>query len=267
MTKPSSRWARAGSACPPYPDPRRRRRRQGEQGSRGQDQGGDRASEKGEDFDKVAKEVTEDPSGKANGGDLGYFTKEQMVPEFSDAAFKLDKGQISEPVKTQFGWHVIKVEDKRVKPLPTFDEVKPQIEQYRDAQGAGRPGHQAARQRQDREDVQDRATGGSSARARAGQEVEPIVLSNECVMPGLVPGIVVLHDIAHVHRDLPPRPAPGAGHAGDRRRAARHRGSRHPLRRPHRRAAGAVRPRHHRGRRVHPIEVPVGAGRMVPRTN
>ena len=85
---------------------------------------------KGEDFAKVASEVTEDPSGKANGGDLGYFTKEQMVPEFSDVAFKLDKGQISDPVKTQFGWHVIKVEDKRVKPVPTFDEVKPQIEQF-----------------------------------------------------------------------------------------------------------------------------------------
>jgi peptidyl-prolyl cis-trans isomerase C len=85
---------------------------------------------KGEDFAKVASEVTEDPSGKANGGDLGYFTKEQMVPEFSEVAFKLDKGQISGPVKTQFGWHVIKVEDKRVKPTPKFEEVKPQIEQY-----------------------------------------------------------------------------------------------------------------------------------------
>ena len=85
---------------------------------------------KGEDFAKVASEATEDPSGKANGGDLGYFSKEQMVPEFSDTAFKLDKGQISEPVKTQFGWHVIKVEDKRVKPVPPFDEVKPQIENY-----------------------------------------------------------------------------------------------------------------------------------------
>ena len=84
----------------------------------------------GEDFAKVAQEVTEDPSGKANGGDLGYFTKEQMVPEFSDVAFKLDKGQISDPVKTQFGWHVIKVEDKRTKPVPTFDEVKQQIEQF-----------------------------------------------------------------------------------------------------------------------------------------
>jgi peptidyl-prolyl cis-trans isomerase C len=85
---------------------------------------------KGEDFAKVAGEVTEDPSGKANGGDLGYFTKEQMVPEFSEAAFKLDKGQISEPVKTQFGWHVIKVDDTRVKPAPKFEDVKPQIENY-----------------------------------------------------------------------------------------------------------------------------------------
>ncbi|MGZ8999242.1 MAG: peptidylprolyl isomerase [Allosphingosinicella sp.] len=85
---------------------------------------------KGEDFAKLAGELTEDPSGKANGGDLGYFSKEQMVPEFSDTAFKLEKGQISEPVKTQFGWHVIKVEDKRTKPTPKFEEVKPQLEQY-----------------------------------------------------------------------------------------------------------------------------------------
>jgi peptidyl-prolyl cis-trans isomerase C len=85
---------------------------------------------KGEDFQKVANELTEDPSGKANGGDLGYFTKEQMVPEFATVAFGLEKGKISGPVKTQFGWHVIKTEDKRTKPKPTFDEVKPQIEQF-----------------------------------------------------------------------------------------------------------------------------------------
>ena len=85
---------------------------------------------KGEDFAKVANELTEDPSGKANGGDLGFFSKEQMVPEFSDTAFGLEKGKISGPVKTQFGWHVIKTEEVRVKPQPKYEEVKPQIEQY-----------------------------------------------------------------------------------------------------------------------------------------
>jgi len=84
---------------------------------------------KGADFAAVAKEKSKDP-GAADGGDLGYFTKDQMVPEFADAAFKLDKGQISDPVHTQFGWHVIKVEDKRTKPTPTFDQVKAQLANY-----------------------------------------------------------------------------------------------------------------------------------------
>jgi peptidyl-prolyl cis-trans isomerase C len=83
----------------------------------------------GADFATLAKEKSKDP-GAANGGDLGYFTKDQMVPEFADAAFKLDKGQISDPVHTQFGWHIIKVEDKRIKPTPSFDDVKGQIENY-----------------------------------------------------------------------------------------------------------------------------------------
>jgi peptidyl-prolyl cis-trans isomerase C len=84
---------------------------------------------KGADFATLAKEKSKDP-GAADGGDLGYFTKDQMVPEFAEAAFKLDKGQISDPVKTQFGWHIIEVEDKRIKPTPTFDEVKSQLETY-----------------------------------------------------------------------------------------------------------------------------------------
>jgi peptidyl-prolyl cis-trans isomerase C len=83
----------------------------------------------GADFATLAKEKSKDP-GAAEGGDLGYFTKEQMVPEFAAVAFKLDKGQLSDPVKTQFGWHIIKVEDKRMRPTPTFDQVKPQIENY-----------------------------------------------------------------------------------------------------------------------------------------
>lgn len=84
---------------------------------------------KGVDFATLAKQKSKDP-GASEGGDLGYFTKDQMVPEFAEVAFKLDKGQISDPVKTQFGWHIIKVEDKRIRPTPTFDEVKGQIENY-----------------------------------------------------------------------------------------------------------------------------------------
>jgi peptidyl-prolyl cis-trans isomerase C len=84
---------------------------------------------KGADFAALAKEKSKDP-GAADGGDLGYFTKDQMVPEFADAAFKLDKGQISDPVHTQFGWHIIKIEDKRTKPTPTFDQVKAQLANY-----------------------------------------------------------------------------------------------------------------------------------------
>jgi len=85
---------------------------------------------KGEDFAKVAAELSKDPGSGKEGGDLGWFTKDRMVPEFAEAAFKLQKGQVSDPVKSQFGWHVIKLEDKRAKPLPDFAAVKPQIDQY-----------------------------------------------------------------------------------------------------------------------------------------
>jgi peptidyl-prolyl cis-trans isomerase C len=83
----------------------------------------------GADFATLAKEKSKDP-GAAEGGDLGYFTKDQMVPEFADVAFKMYPGQLSNPVKTQFGWHVIKVEDRRTKQPPEFDKVKDQIEAY-----------------------------------------------------------------------------------------------------------------------------------------
>ena len=84
---------------------------------------------KGGDFAALAKQKSKDP-GAAEGGDLGYFSREQMVPEFAEVAFKLEKGQLSEPVKSQFGWHIIKVEDKRAKPAPDFAQVKDQVETY-----------------------------------------------------------------------------------------------------------------------------------------
>lgn len=85
---------------------------------------------KGENFAKVAAELSKDPGSGKEGGSLGWFSKERMVPEFAEAAFKLEKGQVSEPVKSQFGWHVIKLEDRRTKPAPDFAAVKPQIDQY-----------------------------------------------------------------------------------------------------------------------------------------
>ena len=85
---------------------------------------------KGTDFAELAKQKSKDPGAAAEGGDLGYFGKDQMVPEFAETAFKLDKGQVSDPVKTQFGWHIIKVEDTRTKPVPEFAQVKDQVETY-----------------------------------------------------------------------------------------------------------------------------------------
>jgi peptidyl-prolyl cis-trans isomerase C len=82
---------------------------------------------KGEDFAKLAADYSNDPGSKADGGKLGYFAKGQMVKEFEDVAFALKKGEVSKPVKSKFGWHVIKVEDRRQKALPTFAEVKGQI--------------------------------------------------------------------------------------------------------------------------------------------
>lgn len=84
----------------------------------------------GEDFAKLATELSKDPGSGKQGGDLGFFTKDRMVPEFSTAAFALAIGEVSEPVKSQFGYHVIKLTEKREKPIPTFEEVKDQIEQF-----------------------------------------------------------------------------------------------------------------------------------------
>ncbi|MGC8490845.1 MAG: peptidylprolyl isomerase [Syntrophobacteraceae bacterium] len=89
---------------------------------------------KGADFATVAKQVSEDPGSRANGGDLNYFAKDQMVPSFANAAFALKPGQMSGIVKTRFGYHLIKV--TAIKPPATvpFDKIKGQIEEHLKAQ-------------------------------------------------------------------------------------------------------------------------------------
>lgn len=82
----------------------------------------------GKDFVELAKEKSTGPSGE-QGGDLGYFTRGRMVPEFEEAAFALEPGTYTkEPVKTEFGWHVIEVEDKRDAAPPTYEQVADQIQ-------------------------------------------------------------------------------------------------------------------------------------------
>lgn len=82
----------------------------------------------GAKFEDLAKQKSTDPAAQ-NGGDLGYFVAEEMVKPFADAAFALEKGQYTkEPVQTEFGWHVILVEDKRDRKAPTFEEMKTDLE-------------------------------------------------------------------------------------------------------------------------------------------
>jgi peptidyl-prolyl cis-trans isomerase D len=99
---------------------------------------GDKAEEKikalhskvnAKNFGDIAKKETEDPTGKANGGDLGWFSAGRMVPEFEKVAFGMKKGEISQPVKTQFGYHIILVEDKKGAETKPVDSVKHELAQ------------------------------------------------------------------------------------------------------------------------------------------
>jgi peptidyl-prolyl cis-trans isomerase SurA len=85
------------------------------------------AREPGVDFAELAKKKSEGPSA-SDGGDLGFFRRGVMVPAFERVAFTLQEGQVSEPVRTQFGWHVLKVEEKRAVDVAPFERVRPELE-------------------------------------------------------------------------------------------------------------------------------------------
>ena len=107
---------------------------------------------KGAAFDKLAKDKSTDKASGAEGGDRGWFKKSDMVKEFADAAFNLKKGELTEtPVKTQFGYHVIKVEDRRKALLLAFEEMADQLKRGDGARGGDRAARPAPVGRQDRE--------------------------------------------------------------------------------------------------------------------
>jgi peptidyl-prolyl cis-trans isomerase C len=92
----------------------------------------------GEDFAALAKQNSEDPGSAVQGGDLGFFTPGQMVPQFNDVAFKLAPGAVSDLVETQFGFHIIKVVDKQTARTIPLDEVRPQVQQFLETQNRQR---------------------------------------------------------------------------------------------------------------------------------
>lgn len=81
----------------------------------------------GADFAAMAKEFSKDPGTKDEGGDLGFFGRGQMVPQFEEAAFKLASGDVSQPVETQFGWHLIRIDERRERKAPEFEQLKDRI--------------------------------------------------------------------------------------------------------------------------------------------
>ncbi|MBP7243242.1 peptidylprolyl isomerase [Amaricoccus sp.] len=82
----------------------------------------------GADFAAIAKERSTDPGSGSNGGSLGWFGAGQMVPEFETAVVALQSGQISDPVQSQFGWHIVRLDEIRDSVLPSLDELRPEIE-------------------------------------------------------------------------------------------------------------------------------------------
>lgn len=81
----------------------------------------------GADFADLARQFSTDPGSKDQGGDLGFFGRGQMVPQFEEAAFGLKPGEVSQPFETQFGWHIVQVDERRARQLPPYDAIKERV--------------------------------------------------------------------------------------------------------------------------------------------
>jgi peptidyl-prolyl cis-trans isomerase C len=81
----------------------------------------------GSDFAQLARQHSKDPGSKDQGGELGFFGRGQMVPQFEEAAFKLKPGEVSQPFESQFGWHIVRVDDRRQRPAPPFEAVRDRV--------------------------------------------------------------------------------------------------------------------------------------------
>jgi len=155
----------------------------------------------GESFAEVAEEVSEDPGSKANGGDLGYFARGQMVPEFDEVAFSLEPGTRSELVRTDYGYHVIRVEDRKPAELKTFEEVKADLAHELLGQEAGSEATRATAERLS-EAVRSGKTLEEAARA------EELTLERTGVLQrrpdGYIPGLGPAQDLMAVAFTLEP---------------------------------------------------------------
>ena len=139
----------------------------------------------GADFAELARKFSEDEGSKVNGGDLDYFTRGRMVPEFETAAFALETGQVSEIVRSQFGFHIIKVVDKKPAVTRSLDEVRPQIEEQLKRQRADE--QLSTRASQLANGMDDRADLDRIAKENSLTPTETEFFGRDDIVPGLGP--------------------------------------------------------------------------------
>jgi peptidyl-prolyl cis-trans isomerase D len=162
----------------------------------------------GADFAELAKNNSDDPGSKGQGGDLGWIVKGQMVAPFENSAFSMNKGQMSDLVQSDFGFHIIQTEDKEAAHLKSFSEVKDEIEKNVKTQKVGAALGRMAEAAQ----TQARAEGLDKASAKAGSQV---VLSNPITVNDSLPGVGPAPEFMHAVFGANQKSGPQAARFGD----------------------------------------------------